>query len=554
MMKRRITVVLSLLLTLPLFAATTKRYMVSTRTSSLSSVRIAGDSDAAEKHRVRRFAHVGAFAADLTEAEAAELRQSMSVESVTPVVERHALDLGSDWNTGTTEDTPRFEPQVTPWGVPMINAPQVWPVTRGENVNVAVLDTGIDFEHPDLAAAYAGGYNAIDPSVAPMDDNRHGTHVAGTIAARDNDFGVVGVAPGVKLWAVKVLDQTGKGTDENVTDGLNWTIEQARNGGRWVINMSLGSRADSPVEAKAVGAAIRAGIVICAGSGNRENQYIDYPAKYPGVIAVGAVNDQRQRADFSSYGAGLSVVAPGVDIPSTLRQGLNTSADVRRTAELIDGWGLKGSPFQSERGKLVDCKLGYPEDIPASVKGRVALVKRGEIPFREKARNAKEAGAIAVIVYNNNDDDYDAENWTMDFVVCNGGHCAPDPGWEDYQFPLTVGIPQAEGLKLLNAPGEMVTVGFRAEDYGYLSGTSMATPHVTGLSALLLSLDPTLNAAQVKWIIERTAQRLGTTLWDYHTAFGLVDAYAAAKYVAPQKFNVPAPPPIQSPHRRAVHP
>src|SRR6185295_11718477 len=113
-------------------------------------------------------------------------------------------------------------PQVTPWGLTMVHAPDVWVATRGENVNVAVLDTGIDATHPDLKDAYAGGYNTFDASKPPVDGHRHGTHVSGTIAAADNAFGVVGVAPHVKLWAVKVLADDGVGTNENIVAGFDW--------------------------------------------------------------------------------------------------------------------------------------------------------------------------------------------------------------------------------------------------------------------------------------------------------------------------------------------
>src|SRR5205823_10178266 len=129
------------------------------------------------------------------------------------------------------------------------HAREVWPYTRGAGVNVAVIDTGIDFTHPDLRRAYAGGYNALSPADAPRDDNFHGTHVAGTIAATDNGFGVLGVAPDVRLWAVKVLDQSGNGDSEHVVAGVDWVLSKKKElGGHWIINLSLGALEKSNIE------------------------------------------------------------------------------------------------------------------------------------------------------------------------------------------------------------------------------------------------------------------------------------------------------------------
>jgi len=209
-MIRRLALLLALLASLPLCAEETQRYMVTLRsrpdvTPAMPHVRVL-ERDEAARHGVRMFRHVDAFAATLTAAEAAELHRSADVEGVAPVVERTAQEVVSP------TDLPQGE-LASSWGVVAVHAPDVWPITRGENVNVAVLDTGIELEHPDLREAIAGGTNVLDPTKSPQDDNKHGTHVAGIVGARANGFGVVGVAPAVKLWAVKVLDAQGKGSD-----------------------------------------------------------------------------------------------------------------------------------------------------------------------------------------------------------------------------------------------------------------------------------------------------------------------------------------------------
>jgi len=534
-MQRRLALALTLLCSLPLSAEGTHRYLVATRgRPATARLRVLVNAGDAAQHRVRTFRNIDAFAADLTSSEVAELRRSEGVELVTPVVERMALEDA----TTSAEDTEL----AASWGVEAVHAPDVWPVTRGENVNVAVLDTGIDITHPDLADAYAGGYNTLDPSKPPQDDNKHGTHVAGIIAARANGFGVIGVAPAAKLWAVKVLDGQGFGSDETVAAGIDWVIDQAKAGGLWVINLSLGSNSPSEIEQRAVDGALAEGVVIVAAAGNRTT-WIEYPGRYPGVIAVGALDDTGKRADFSSYGFGISIMAPGVGVQSTLPQGSIRTADVRPPDRVVPGWGLIGSPLGSVRGVLVPAGLGHPEDFPPNVAGNIALIERGSIPFRDKARNAKSAGATAVVIWNNVVDE-GKESWTM---------VPPpdDPNWDGYVFPLVVGVQRDDGMQLQNVTDD-VDVGFRDDSYGRLNGTSMSCPHVAGVVALLRAAAPQTPVLQIKYVLEHTAHDLETAGWDKNTGWGAVDAFAAAQYVAPEKFGVPPPVPQPSRRRRAA--
>jgi subtilisin family serine protease len=537
-MNRKLIILFALLVTPSLFADT-QRYMIATKNvPARTGLRVVTSSTDAAAHRVHAFKNIRGFSADLTTEEAEALRASGEVLSVEPAVKRSVLSIAPF--RAVPDAGPKYHTQVTSWGMPMVHAKDVWTVTRGENVNVAVLDTGIDLTHPDLLAAYAGGYNVYNPTALPMDDHKHGTHVAGIIAATDNAFGVVGIAPGVKIWAVKSLDIRGEGYDDQIVAGLDWIISKAKEvGGRWVINLSIGSRARSDLEQAAIYEALENGIVVIAAAGNRGHYPMDYPGRYQAVIAVGAVDQNGVTADFSSYGAGLSVMAPGVDIPSTVIDGVNETADVMVTSSALDAWGIDGSPYATVTGKVVDCGLGYPADFPASVAGKIALVKRGEIKFREKAKNAKNAGAVAMIVYNNDVD----KNilWNMDFKTCTDGICVYDPGWENYQFILSIGVSSADGEKL-KAMSEPVTAAFRSEKYVELSGTSMSTPHVSAIAALLLSLDPTLSPSDVRWALEHTAKDVLDPGWDDLTGWGIVDALAAAKYVAPEKFNLPETP------------
>lgn len=541
MLNRRLALAAILVSAMPLLATETQRYLVSTRTAP-TRMRIVTDDAAAVAHRVRKFENIRAFAADLTDAEVAQLRRSPDVAYIEPVVERVALEVPPLGASVGTQASP-YATQVVPWGITAVRATEAWTATRGETVNVAVVDTGVDPTHPDLVHAYAGGYNVFAPDSSPADDHKHGTHVAGTIAAADNHTGVVGVAPNVRIWAVKVLNRDGSGTNESVMAGIDWVIRKSREvGGRWIINMSLGSMSHSQAEAEICNRAINAGIVIVAASGNRASSTIGYPAGHKGVIAVGAVGDDLARAKFSNYGLGLSIMAPGVGVASTVIEGLAKVAEVTVEATAIPARGLSGSPFGLASEQLIDCGLGYPQNFPLAVRGRIALIKRGEIYFREKARNAKNAGASAVVIYDNTVADAPAQ-WTL----CNA-ECEPE--WEGYEFPLTMGVTKAAGEWLLTQR-QPASVEFRPEIYDVFNGTSMATPHVAGVAALLLALDPEMNPAQVQFVLERTARDIGEPGRDTETASGLLDALAAAQYVAPQKFGLPTPPPSTAPRRRS---
>ncbi|MEW6244661.1 MAG: S8 family serine peptidase [Bacillota bacterium] len=222
-------------------------------------------------------------------------------------------------------DTPVYALQEVPWGVDRVFGAEdyyfpTWNDSQGAGVKVAVLDTGVA-DHPDLPVV-SGGYNALDGTNRYADGNGHGTHVAGTIAAVDNSFGVVGVAPGVRLYAVKVLDDSGKGSVESVVAGIEWAV----NNGMQVINMSLGASSDSQTLKDACDSAYAAGLLLVAAAGNNGNppgkgDNVNYPAKYASVIAVAASDEADKRATFSSTGPDVELIAPGVRVKSTVPGG-----------------------------------------------------------------------------------------------------------------------------------------------------------------------------------------------------------------------------------------
>jgi len=212
------------------------------------------------------------------------------------------------------EDIPvKIIEQTVPWGVERVEAKTVHAKNKGRGVKVAILDTGIDLDHPDLRVA--GNVTFVPETLNGDDDNGHGTMVAGIVAALDNSIGVVGVAPEVELYSVKVLNRNGDGVMSLILAGIEWAIDS----GMQVINMSFGGILNWAWAVQAaLDKAYLSGIVLVAGAGNCGDQNIIYaPARYGSVIAVGATNESNTRASFSGTGSALELVAPGTNILST---------------------------------------------------------------------------------------------------------------------------------------------------------------------------------------------------------------------------------------------
>ena len=211
------------------------------------------------------------------------------------------------------------------WGVTRIGAGIVHDGgNTGAGVKVAIIDSGIDYTHSDLNDNYVGGIDYVNGDEDPMDDAGHGTHCAGIVAAEDNDEGVVGVAPGAKLYAVKVLDATGRGYVSDVIAGIDWSVAEDMQ----IISLSLGGGDLESMEA-ACDAAYGAGIVVVASAGNSGNppgrgDNVGYPAAYSSVIAVAATDSNDERARWSSTGPDVELAAPGVSIYSTVPDGYAT--------------------------------------------------------------------------------------------------------------------------------------------------------------------------------------------------------------------------------------
>ena len=245
---------------------------------------------------------ISAIACSLPEQAIDALRRNPNIEQIEPDGKVYAI--------GETLD----------WGVDRIDAELVHPYNTGAGIKVAVIDTGIDYNHPDLTANYKGGYDFVNLDTDPFDDNGHGTHCAGIIAAIDNDIGVIGVAPNAYLYAVKILDSAGSGSESNLIAAIQWAV----NNGIQIVSMSLGADGASSSLEAACKAAEDAGVLLVAAAGNdyraigrRELNTVDYPGRFDSVIAVGATDINNDKASFSSTGPDVEIAAPGVYILST---------------------------------------------------------------------------------------------------------------------------------------------------------------------------------------------------------------------------------------------
>ena len=229
--------------------------------------------------------------------------------------------------------------QTVPWGIYRIGADKAWSVSTGVGVVVAVLDTGVDKNHEDLQGQVVWGVSVVGDKVSFeyrdwRDRNGHGTHVTGTIAALFNDVGVVGVSYDVKIYAVKVLSDSGFGSWTDLAEGImmalagpDGVIDSDGDGivggdpdddGADIISMSLGGFSYSAEVENAVKLAYSLNVVLVAAAGNEGSDGVTYPAKFPEVIAVAAIDENDNVPTWSSKGPEVELAAPGVNILSTI--------------------------------------------------------------------------------------------------------------------------------------------------------------------------------------------------------------------------------------------
>src|SRR5690606_17942169 len=193
------------------------------------------------------------------------------------------------------------------WGPQKVQAPEAWDVTRGSSsTRIAIVDTGVQYDHPDLAGKVVRGYDFVDDDSDPYDGNGHGTHCAGIAAAvTNNGRGIAGMAPNATIYAVRVLNNSGSGTLDDVANG----IIHAADSGADVISLSLGASVGATTLKNAVDYAWNKGVVVVAAAGNNGTSLPTYPAYYSNAIAVAATDSNDNKAYFSNYGSSWVDVA-----------------------------------------------------------------------------------------------------------------------------------------------------------------------------------------------------------------------------------------------------
>jgi subtilisin family serine protease len=197
------------------------------------------------------------------------------------------------------------------WEIEKFNIPSKWKYSQGENVRVAVIDTGCDLNHEDLKNNFLQGKNFVEKNKDPIDVNGHGTHVSSTIAAENNGNGIVGVAPKTKILPVKALGDEGTGDLRNIIDAIIWSADQKVD----LITMSLGAVRGTDKLHKAIQYASNKGsVVFCAAGNSGEDVNILYPANYPETVSIGAIDVHLNRTSFTCSGDELDFLAPGHDI------------------------------------------------------------------------------------------------------------------------------------------------------------------------------------------------------------------------------------------------
>lgn len=407
-------------------------------------------------------------------------------------------------------DAPRHPmAQVRPYGIDLVKAPAVWDQgVTGSGITVCVIDSGISASHEDLSALSLTGYASAGQSWN-TDTCGHGSHVAGTIAARDNSVGVIGVNKGgIALHIVKVFDGASCGWSYSST--LVDAAQRCASAGAKVINMSLGGTTASTTERNGFQQLYDNGVLHVAAAGNGGNTRHSYPASYDSVISVAALDSSKTLASFSQRTNQVELAAPGVGVLSTVPQ-VSASTTVGSDAYIVSA--LEGSQELTASGELVN-GARCTTTGGGTFTGKTVLCERGDISFADKVNNAANGGASAVIIYNNAAGGFSG-------TLGGTGPAVPavSMSQEDGQFLVAnrIGISATVSTVPVN-PGN---------GYAYYDGTSMATPHVAGVAALVWSSNPLWTNAEVRQALAVTAEDLGAAGRDDSYGWGLVNAQAA---------------------------
>ncbi len=303
---------------------------------------------------------------------------------------------------------------------------------QGAGVTVALLDTGVDGTHPDLAGRVLGGYNFVDDNLDTRDLHGHGTACAGIIAGTGSDSdGVQGIAPQAYLVPVKVMDENGRGNSFAVVEGIVYAVER----GAQVINLSIGTRTDAQIVRDAIEYAYKRGVLVVAASGNDGANQVLMPSGYPEVVCVGAVDGELQHAQFSNYGDEVDVVAPGVGVYTCGANGTRTYFSGTSSATPFVAGALavlRGRNPQADADELRARLVDTADNIGNA--GRDPYFGEGIINLRRALRDRTDRvfDLAVTSLYFDPPDLRAGQSLSVVFVVQNQGtHPITDARWRD---------------------------------------------------------------------------------------------------------------------------
>nr|CAA82213.1 alkaline serine protease (VapT) [Vibrio metschnikovii] len=409
-------------------------------------------------------------------------------------------------------DPPRFlMSETTPWGYFAVKADQLEDSQAG-NQTICIIDSGYDLAHNDLSGNRVTGTNdrGTGQWYIPGSNNAHGTHVAGTIAAIANNEGVKGLLPNqnVNLHIVKVFNESGWGYSSTLVRA----IQTCADNGAKIVNMSLGGSQSSRTEQNAMDALYERGVLMIAAAGNSGNTAHSYPASYDSVMSVAAVDSNYDHASFSQATNQVEIAAPGVAVLSTVSVGegvlstiITEDRDYFRRGVVPhnrlnnNGFGFESAPIAGQyTAPLALCDTSSGRYQCGDMRGKICLTERiaNETPSVRPEINAvaacNNAGALAAMVYSNQQRPGLQNPFVLD---------------QFNTYPLlSVSVNRNVGQELAALVGQDITVSTRTgEDYQYYNGTSMATPHVSGVAGLVWSYHPQCSAKQIRQALTQTA-------------------------------------------------
>ena len=408
--------------------------------------------------------------------------------------------------------------QITPYAVYQSQANQV-NFNANAGMKVCVIDSGLDNSNTDFVWNNITGDNDSGTGNWYEHGGPHGTHVAGTIGAADNGVGVVGMAPGVDMHIIKVFNADGWGYSSD----LAYAADKCSNAGANIISMSLGGGGANSTEENAFKAFTQAGGLVVAAAGNDGNSVRSYPAGYSSVMMVGANDNNNNIADFSQFpscksGKGknattdeticVEITAGGVDTLSTYPAGMATSASMKADGQAFASSAMENAGSASGNTYY----MGTAEATDSGANGNICVIDRGNISFHDKVQNCENSGGIGAIIINN-----------------EAGMLYGTLGDTNATSIPAVGAAFEDRTALMAASTAEVTIG--TSDYGFMSGTSMATPAVSGIAALVWSNHNGCTGTEIRDALKATALDSGAAGHDVYFGHGIAQAKAANDYL-----------------------